>query len=229
LASPPQHRAPYCTGRSRIRAWALSGDCRIACALACKPVALRTGASAQFDLAGDLFGPAGFARLDSNDAWLPLDHADYRSARRYPPIERPISLSFTSKLLRRRRGDRNLAALPRPAASCSGLLCRERCHPHDSRPVGECGVECIAVTVFLAFPPPPSSISDIFAGIAPKGVAAFIAAQFIGMFTAVLLSRRLGIMSFKVARFGLRFSFLVQVLLPSRHPKSRMPRKRTFI
>jgi hypothetical protein len=35
-------------------------------------------------------------------------------------------------------------------------------------------------------------------------------------------------MSFKVARFGLRFSFLVQVLLPSRHPKSRMPRKRTF-
>jgi glycerol uptake facilitator-like aquaporin len=33
------------------------------------------------------------------------------------------------------------------------------------------------------------SLSDTFAGIAPTGVVAFIAAQFIGMFAAVLLSR----------------------------------------
>src|SRR5580704_12996370 len=33
------------------------------------------------------------------------------------------------------------------------------------------------------------SISDTFAGIAPSGAPAFIAAQFIGMFAAVLLSR----------------------------------------
>ena len=40
------------------------------------------GASAQFDLAGDLLSPAGFARLDSHDAWSPLDDPHCRSARR---------------------------------------------------------------------------------------------------------------------------------------------------
>jgi len=33
------------------------------------------------------------------------------------------------------------------------------------------------------------SLSDTFAGIAPAGVIAFIAAQFVGMFAAVALSR----------------------------------------
>jgi glycerol uptake facilitator-like aquaporin len=33
------------------------------------------------------------------------------------------------------------------------------------------------------------SLSDTFAGIAPTGVIAFIAAQFIGMFAAVVLGR----------------------------------------
>jgi len=112
------------------------------------PVALRMGASAQFDLAGDLLSPAGFARLDSHDAWSPLDDPPLSFCPAPPGVERAISLSFTPKLLRRHRRDRHLAALPRPAASCSGLLCRERCHPYDSRPVGECGVEWFAVTVF---------------------------------------------------------------------------------
>ena len=150
--------------------------------------------------------PAGFARLDSNDAWLPLDHADYRSARRYPGDDRPLSISVASELLRRHRRGRHPAALPRPAIICSGLLHRERCHPNDSRPVGECGVEWTAVTVFLAFPPPPSSISDKFAGIAPKGVAAFIAAQFIG-FTAVLLNRWLGNHEFQGRKVRAPFQF----------------------
>jgi glycerol uptake facilitator-like aquaporin len=35
------------------------------------------------------------------------------------------------------------------------------------------------------------SLSDTFAGIAPAGVIAFVAAQFIGMFAAVVLGRRL--------------------------------------
>jgi glycerol uptake facilitator-like aquaporin len=33
------------------------------------------------------------------------------------------------------------------------------------------------------------SLSDTFAGIAPAGVAAFIAAQLVGMFAAMFLSR----------------------------------------
>jgi glycerol uptake facilitator-like aquaporin len=43
------------------------------------------------------------------------------------------------------------------------------------------------------------SISDTFAGIAPTGVVAFIAAQFIGMFAAVLLGRWLSLPPFRGA------------------------------
>ena len=58
-----------CKRRSRIRAQSLSRDRPVACVLACKPMAFRLDASAQFVLADDLFSPAGSARLDSDDPW----------------------------------------------------------------------------------------------------------------------------------------------------------------